>query len=73
MPQKIPPLNRQRSCPSIFFGGPVATPALRRVGLGHLAVGDSPRGPPRNGCRLADAPDGGGGEASLSSALPLMA
>ena len=60
MPPKIPPLNRQRSCPCIFFGGPFANPALRRVGLGHLAVGDAPRGPPRNGCRSADSPDGGG-------------
>jgi len=52
--------HRQRSCPCILFGGPVANPALRRVGLGHLAGGDSPRGPPRNGCRSADSPDGGG-------------
>jgi hypothetical protein len=29
------------------------------VGLGHLAGGDSPRGPPRNGCRSAESPDGG--------------
>jgi hypothetical protein len=26
-------------------------PALRRVGLGHLAGGDSPRGSPWNGCQ----------------------
>ena len=39
---------------------PFANPALRRAGLGHLAVGDSPRSPPRNGCRSADSPDGGG-------------
>ncbi len=37
----------------------LVTPALRRVGLGYLAVGDSPRGPPRNGCRSVDSPDGG--------------
>jgi len=30
------------------------------LNLGHLAVGDSPRGTPRNGCRSADSPDGGG-------------
>ncbi len=52
MPPKIPPLNRQRSCPCICFGGPFANPTLRRVGLGHLAVGDTPRGSPCNGCRL---------------------
>jgi len=28
-------------------------PALRRVGLGHLAGGDSPRGSPWNGCGWA--------------------
>ena len=60
MPPKIPPLNRQRSCPCIFFGGPIANPALRPVGLGHLAAIDLPRGPPRNGSRSADSPDGGG-------------
>jgi hypothetical protein len=27
--------------------------ALRRIGLGHLAGGDSPRGPPWNGCGCA--------------------
>ncbi len=54
MPPKIPPLNRQRSCPCIFFSGPVATPALRRVGLGHLEAIDSPRASPRNGCRHRD-------------------
>jgi hypothetical protein len=27
--------------------------ALRRVGLGHLAGGDSPRGSPWNGCGWA--------------------
>jgi hypothetical protein len=53
MPPKIPPLHRQRSCPCIFFGGPFANPALRRVGLGHLAGGDSPRGSPWNGCGRA--------------------
>ena len=53
MPPKIPPLHRQRSCPCIFFGGPFANPALRRVGLGHLAGGDSPRGSPWNGCGWA--------------------
>jgi len=31
----------------------LATPALRRVGLGHLAGGDSPRGSPWNGCAWA--------------------
>jgi hypothetical protein len=50
MPPKIPPLNRQRSCPCICIDGPFANPALRRVGLGYLAVGDSPRGSPWNGC-----------------------
>jgi hypothetical protein len=30
-----------------------ANPALRRVGLGHLAGGDSPRGSPWNGCGWA--------------------
>jgi hypothetical protein len=35
------------------FVGPFATPALRRVGLGHLAGGDSPRGSPWNGCQPA--------------------
>jgi hypothetical protein len=60
MPPKIPPLHRQRSCPCIFFGGPFANPALRRVGLGHLEAIDTPRGPPRNSCRSADSPDGGG-------------
>ncbi len=52
MPPKIPPINRQRSCPCIFFSGPFANPELRPVGLGHLAVGDSPRGSPWNGCGL---------------------
>jgi hypothetical protein len=35
-------------------------PALRRAGWGHLAVGESPRGSPWNGCQSADSPDGGG-------------
>jgi hypothetical protein len=32
---------------------PIAAPALRRVGFGHLAGGDSPRGSPWNGCGWA--------------------
>ena len=35
---------------AFIFGGPFANPPLRRVGLGHLAGGDSPRGSPWNGC-----------------------
>jgi hypothetical protein len=35
---------------SDFFSNILNVPALRRVGLGHLARGDSPRGSPWNGC-----------------------
>jgi hypothetical protein len=41
--------NRQRSCPCIFFDGPVANPALRRVGLGHWRLST------RRAARLATA------------------
>jgi hypothetical protein len=38
---------------SDFFSNILDVPALRRVGLGHLAGGDSPRGSPWNGCGWA--------------------
>ncbi len=37
--------------------------------MGHLAVGDSPRGPPRNGCRSVDSPDGGGTDFCLARVM----
>jgi len=49
--RQIPSLNRQRSLPCIGVGDQFANPASRRAALGHPAVGDTARGPPRSGYR----------------------
>jgi hypothetical protein len=74
MPPKIPPLNRQRSCPfalSLVARLPIPRCGGQAWGIWRLAT--------RRAARLATAAGrpirlmAGGGEALLSSALPLTA